>query len=304
MASVAVAYFARDPSSGSIYKDRPKMATTKVSFQALDRSRDKVQSGDEPRVWWKSSTIFTSCQASQGSRPQESRSSLSVRGLQAAIECDMKGHSVILLEKVSELKPLGDIISFSSNSGKIFERWENLVETLEPICHHSDGIDFFDWEGHFITRQTWDIEARWGRRINGHRGEIHQVVYEHARQRGIDIRSARTSPIILRLKPWPVSRVNGEQLVADCVFAAEGVKSRGRKIVLGFEDRPKPSGYAVYRTWFDSDELAKNERTKHLVINRDSHTGWVSEWKRVREHYRPHFLWLPHSSHGEPRSAG
>lgn len=33
-------------------------------------------------------------------------------GLTAAIECHRKGHEVTVFEKVAELKPLGDIISF------------------------------------------------------------------------------------------------------------------------------------------------------------------------------------------------
>lgn len=196
-------------------------------------------------------------------------------GLCAAIECDRKGHSVILLEKVAELKPLGDIISFSSNSGHIFERWEGVVDELEPISHHSDGLDFYDWMGNFATRQIWDVEKQWGRRINGHRGEIHDVVFRHAKARGIDIRLGQQVGDYFETDSEAGVIANGERLTADCVFAAEGVKSAGRKIVLGFEDRPKPSGYAVYRSWFTSDELAKNERTKHLVVNGDSHTGFV-----------------------------
>ncbi|KIX09902.1 uncharacterized protein Z518_00983 [Rhinocladiella mackenziei CBS 650.93] len=200
-------------------------------------------------------------------------------GLCAAIECDRKGHSVILLEKVPELKPLGDIISFSSNSGHIFERWEGVVEELEPISHHSGGLDFHDWMGNFCTRQVWDVEKQWGRRINGHRGEIHLIVLKHAKARGIDIRLGQQVTDYFESDTEAGVVVNGERMVADCVFAAEGVKSAGRKIVLGFEDRPKPSGYAVYRTWFPSDDLAKNERTKHLVVNGDSHSGWIGEDK-------------------------
>ncbi|ETI23633.1 hypothetical protein G647_05435 [Cladophialophora carrionii CBS 160.54] len=200
-------------------------------------------------------------------------------GLCAAIECNRKGHDVTLLEKVAQLKPLGDIISFSSNSGHIFERWEGVVEKLEPIIHHSDGLSFYDWKGTFATRQIWDVEKQWGRRINGHRGEIHLAVFEHAKARGIDIRLGQQISDYFETDTEAGVIVNGERLTADCVFAAEGVKSAGRKIVLGFEDRPKPSGYAVYRAWFSSDDLAKNERTKHLVNNGDSHTGWIGEDK-------------------------
>ena len=197
-------------------------------------------------------------------------------GLCAAIECDRKGHDVILLEKVADLKPLGDIISFASNSGHIFERWEGVVERLDPIIHHSKGLDFYDWKGNFATRQEWDVNKHWGRRINGHRGEIHLAVFEHAKARGIDIRLGQAITDYFETETEAGVTANGEKLTADCVFAAEGVKSAGRKIVLGYEDRPKASGYAVYRSWFSSDELAKNERTKHLVLNGDSHSGWVS----------------------------
>ena len=90
-------------------------------------------------------------------------------GLTAAIECHRKGHSVIVLEKFSELKSLGDIISFAANSGHIFERWEGVPEALDPINHKSDGITFMDWKGNFITRQTWEKEAGYGKKYNCHR---------------------------------------------------------------------------------------------------------------------------------------
>ena len=197
-------------------------------------------------------------------------------GLCAAIECDRKGHNVILLEKVKDLKPLGDIISFSSNSGRIFERWEGVVEQLDPIIHRSSGLNFHSWEGEFMTRQVWDVDEKYGRRINGHRAEIHEAVYRHALARGIDVRLGQNVTDYFETEDEAGVVSSGERLIADCVLGAEGVKSRGRKIVLGFEDSPKASGYAVWRAWFPAGELAKNERTKHLVNDGDTHNGWVS----------------------------
>lgn len=196
-------------------------------------------------------------------------------GLTAAIECDRKGHSVILLEKFPELKILGDVISFSSNSGRIFQRWEGVEEALDPINHKSTGLDFFDWTGNFITRQTWEKEKGFGKKFNGHRGEIHEVVFKHALARGIDIRLGQNVTDYFEENNYAGVVANGERLTADVVFAAEGVRSGGRKIVLGHEDLPKSSGYAVYRSWFSSQDLAKNPRTAHLVNNGDTHTGWI-----------------------------
>lgn len=196
-------------------------------------------------------------------------------GLTAAIECDRKGHSVILLEKFPEIKPLGDIISFSSNSGRIFQRWEGIEEELDPISHRSDGIDFMDWEGNFITRQTWDKEASYGKRINGHRGEIHEIVFKHALNRGIDIRLGQNVTDYFETDTEAGVVSNGERLTGDVVIAAEGVRSHGRKIVLGYEDKPRSSGYAIFRAWFPSEAIAKNDRIKDLVVNGDTHSGWI-----------------------------
>lgn len=44
-------------------------------------------------------------------------------GLTAAIECRKKGFSVILFEGNKTRRQLGDIISFGSNSGRIFRSW-------------------------------------------------------------------------------------------------------------------------------------------------------------------------------------
>jgi 2-polyprenyl-6-methoxyphenol hydroxylase-like FAD-dependent oxidoreductase len=199
-------------------------------------------------------------------------------GLCAAIECDRKGHRVTLLEKVAALKPLGDIISFASNSGRIFERWEGVVEALEPIIHKSEGLNFHSWEGEFMTRQIWEADAMYGRRINGHRAEIHRVVYEHALARGIDVRLGQNVTEYWETESDAGVVSNGERISADCVLAAEGVKSKARKIVLGYEDRPKASGYAVYRAWMSTEALAKNPSTKWFCHG-DTHNGWVGEDK-------------------------
>lgn len=196
-------------------------------------------------------------------------------GLTAAIECDRKGHSVILLEKVKELKPLGDLITFASNAGRVFEKWENVLETLDPLLYKSPGINYFDWKGQFVTRQDWAAEKSWGKSVSGHRGEIHHVVMRHALDRGIDVRLGQNVTEYFETADGAGVVSNGERIEGDCVLAAEGVKSPGRKIVLGYEDKPKASGYAVYRAWYDSELLAHNDTTKHLVNNGDTHTGWV-----------------------------
>ena len=112
-------------------------------------------------------------------------------GLAAAIECDRKGHSVTLLEKaddVDEITRLGDIISFDPNGSRAFERWPGVIEAMEKVVRQTTWLDMYNHEGKFVTRQSFAGERKWGRRINGHRGELHGIIYRHALARGIDVR--------------------------------------------------------------------------------------------------------------------
>lgn len=54
-----------------------------------------------------------------------------------------------------------------------------------------------------------------------------------------------------------------------------GSNQRPDNSFWGMMTSPNPSGYAVCRAWMSSEELAKNELTKDLVIHGDTHTGWL-----------------------------
>lgn len=197
-------------------------------------------------------------------------------GLTAAIECDRKGHDVLLLEKVAHLKPLGDIISFGQNSSRIFARWPGVMEQFDPIIHKSNAFHYHNWEGKFATTQSFLGEQEWGRRVNGHRAELHRILFEHAKERGIDVRLGQHTTDYFEDGREAGVVSNGTRYTADIVLSAEGVKSAGRKIVLGFDDKPKPSGYAVYRAWFSTEQLKQNPLTKRLVQG-DTHNGWIGQ---------------------------
>jgi 2-polyprenyl-6-methoxyphenol hydroxylase-like FAD-dependent oxidoreductase len=197
-------------------------------------------------------------------------------GLTAAIECHRKGHSVLLLESFPELKILGDIISFAPNSGRIFQRWPGVDAKLDPIIHKSDGLLYKTYLGETLTKQTWGSEARaYGKAYNGHRGEIHEIVYQYALDVGINIRLGHKVEDYFETDDEAGVIANGERFVGNVVLAADGVRSKGRTVVLGYEDKPKPSGYAIYRTWFDSAALAEDPDTAWMVTDGDKHCAWL-----------------------------
>lgn len=198
-------------------------------------------------------------------------------GIAAAIECDRKGHKPIILEKASAIEEItryGDIISFDPNGARNFERWPGVIEAMQKVARQTSWLDLYSWKGDFVTRQSFEGEKKWGPRINGHRGELYSIIHKHALDRGIEIRLGQRVTDYMEDDERAGVTVNGQEMHADVVIAAEGVRSRGRKIVLGYEDKPKSSGYAVYRSWFSGDAIKDNPMLKHLVDG-DSHSGFI-----------------------------
>jgi len=72
---------------------------------------------------------------------------------------------------------------------------------------------------------------------------------------------------------------SGENLQADLVVTADGVKSRARKYALGYLDQPRPSGYAIYRAWFNAKEQGVDIDlcTDFLCKDRDVLYGWIGK---------------------------
>ncbi|TKA74979.1 hypothetical protein B0A49_02554 [Cryomyces minteri] len=134
-----------------------------------------------------------------------------------------------------------------------------------------------------LTREPkyWDSEENFGKRFNGRRGEIHKILYQHALSLGIEIRPGQKVTDYFEDESSAGVVSNGERITGDVVLAADGVRSKARTTALGFEDKPKSSGYAVYRAWMMSDDLAKNSSTAELVDDRNVEESWSTPGDRA-----------------------
>lgn len=193
-------------------------------------------------------------------------------GLTAAIECHRQGHDVEIYESFPELKVLGDIISFGPNAGRIFRRWGDGVvadkmRTLSiDLTNH--GFKIHKWTGELMITQPTPPQDPTAPVFNGHRGELHEVVFNYARDTlGIPIHLgervlqyledddragivlANGDKVALRWIASTDLMLRGRQITADVVIGSDGVRSKARELVLGYVDQPKSSGYAVFRAW-------------------------------------------------------
>jgi 2-polyprenyl-6-methoxyphenol hydroxylase-like FAD-dependent oxidoreductase len=84
-----------------------------------------------------------------------------------------------------ELKSLGDIISFGPNAGRIFRRWSNgkIADRLKPLSINleSHGFKIHKWTGELVHTQIAHNPDPDAPVFNGHRGELHTVVFNYAR---------------------------------------------------------------------------------------------------------------------------
>ncbi|EPQ61262.1 FAD/NAD P-binding domain-containing protein [Gloeophyllum trabeum ATCC 11539] len=197
-------------------------------------------------------------------------------GLSCAIESKRKGHKVLVLEKFEELKVLGDIISFGSNVGRIFERW-GLHDKFWPVCTHVDKLTLHNSQGDILVEQKMENPLYGAYSYNGHRGDLHSMLFDYAQSLGIEIRLGQDVSEYWETDSEAGVISNGERISADAVVGADGVRSRARKLVLGYEDKPKSSGYAIYRAWFDCEEqgVDKDPLTKFMCENGDTFHGWI-----------------------------
>ncbi|KIJ64201.1 hypothetical protein HYDPIDRAFT_175598 [Hydnomerulius pinastri MD-312] len=199
-------------------------------------------------------------------------------GLACAIECTRKGHEVIVLEKVKELKIQG---SLGPNASRILARW-GLHDRLWSICGHHHGLTLHNYLGEQIRYQEFELPSFGAYPYNGHRAEIHQVLYEYAESLGVQIKLGEEVETYWEDAERGVSGVtttNGEVYEADLVVASDGVRSPARKYVLGYTDTPRPSGYAVYRAWFDAAEqgIDNDPLTSFFCVNGDVLYGWIGQ---------------------------
>ncbi|OCL15377.1 putative MAK1-like monooxygenase [Glonium stellatum] len=203
-------------------------------------------------------------------------------GLTAAIECQRQGHDVEIYESFPELKALGDIISFGANGGRIFYRWANGAITARmralSIDLSSYGFRIHKYDtGEVVVTQKTPLLDPTAPVFNGHRGELHTTVFEYARDElKIPIHlGKRVVEYFEDSEKAGIVLEDGSKVESDVVIGADGVRSKARHLVLGYDDKPKSSGYAVWRAWFSNKDMIADPLTAEFCTNGDTFNGWI-----------------------------
>ncbi|KAH8427321.1 FAD-dependent oxidoreductase [Aspergillus melleus] len=193
---------------------------------------------------------------------------LGIAGLTAAIECHRKGLRVIGLEKKPDINLLGDIIGLSGNSVRILAAWKDS-DTLdglitEDITCDVSALELLDTEGTRRFAMPYNPQNP----IQGHlfrRTGLVNMLYQHARQLGIDLRFGVPVDGYWENKTEAGVYANDEKISGHCVVAADGTHSKARVIITGENPPPDDTGVIAYRTIFDAHEIADVPEAQWLL---------------------------------------
>ncbi|KIX08528.1 uncharacterized protein Z518_03184 [Rhinocladiella mackenziei CBS 650.93] len=189
---------------------------------------------------------------------------LGYAGVTAAIECHRKGHKVAIYEQTHGVSTLGDMIGLSPNSAKIIAKWDNGKIHEQIIPHAGQYI-----ENNIYRHDTGEVLYR--QPMAGYssfqgylapRPLLMKLFVDHCRKLGIPVFFGQRVTEVFEDENEAGIILQGTKtrIKADCVLACDGVHSKARGIITGWQDRPYPTGYATYRAWYSAELIRDNPK--------------------------------------------
>ena len=198
-------------------------------------------------------------------------------GLVAAVELFRKGHNVKVLEARSGIEDIGilvhhfisltglildigDFIGIGLSAMRQFEKWPDMSAIYESILY-KPAFSMYKIDGEFLGGPYKDGYG-WPPPPVA-RPKLHHALFNYVRSLGIQVlfskRVVEYSEDLEKNKASVVTDI-GDRFEADLVIAADGIGTKSWPITLGAPEKPKSSGYAVYRTAFPTKIAFQNPK--------------------------------------------
>lgn len=218
-------------------------------------------------------------------------------GLTAAIECQLRGFHSILVEAYAGASSHGDLLDFVPNAGRVFMSWDNGrigAQLMAAGVNRAKKLEFFNQDGLRLKDEPWPQGTELQGVFAGHRGAMHKIVYDYAKELGIEMHF--NSKVVEYLdndyERGVVIAGTGERILGDVVLACDGPKSLARTQLLHLPESRVSSGYAIFRAYFEiTDEMlqdpfladltSKDHDTTRFWVGKDMH-GFIYTWNQGR----------------------
>lgn len=158
------------------------------------------------------------------------------------------------------------------------ESWGNVLEDIKNTSATPEVLDIMSKDGKVLLEQSLHKEYDGYPNAYGKRALIQAKLYEYALSLGVQVRLGSVAVDVFETSDSAGCSVAGKTFQADILIAADGVHSKTRKHVTGVGDRPKKSGFAVYRSWFPLDVLSDDPITANIVKSEKAlFKIWIAE---------------------------
>lgn len=170
----------------------------------------------------------------------------------------------------------GDIILFGPNATRIVGKYaKGLLEELMKVASQPESMVIMDKDGKVLYEDQVEQEHDGWPNAYGYRGHTQNVMFEFAKQVGVKFIYNSTVTQYFEDDERAGIVVDGVSHEADLVIGADGIHSKARYFLTGKQDKPVPSGFALYRAWFPLDVLRKNPITRPIA---DADFPWFHIW--------------------------
>ncbi|KAK5114754.1 hypothetical protein LTR85_010067 [Meristemomyces frigidus] len=199
-----------------------------------------------------------------------------IGGLTAAIALRRAGHNVTVYEKSSLSHEIGQGITISPHGGRILQRLGMDFQKARTTDYV--GTNIVDASTLQTKAPSLD-QSRWGEQYGigmqtAYRIDLHATLLELARSpdgQGPQVKVlAQAGVLEFDADDAAITLENGEIIKADLLIAADGVRSKAARHVVG-DDCPEveSSGTIVYRFTLPTERILKDPDTAHLLAAGD-----------------------------------
>jgi salicylate hydroxylase len=148
-----------------------------------------------------------------------------------------------------------------------------MKNELELYATKPKQLNMIGWKGNIISSMDFHASAAqypgtfyW----DFHRANLHKCLLNRAVELGATVKcNSRVTDVRVDKDGLSAAVVlhDGSELKADLVVGADGINSKLREIMLGYEDPPTPTGDLAYRLLLSTSQILEDPSLAHLVTD-------------------------------------
>jgi 2-polyprenyl-6-methoxyphenol hydroxylase-like FAD-dependent oxidoreductase len=168
-----------------------------------------------------------------------------IAGIVLAVLLERKGHTVTIIEKSSEWKPVGGGITLTLNGVKVLEKLD-LAKEIELRANQINKINIVNQGGKILSSFCLDAYTEeYARTFTILRSDLHKLLEGHLQKTQIHLKTNFTSIENVGEKVRVVWS-NGVTKYYDLVAGCDGINSAVRRHLFNIHEN-KYAGYAAWR---------------------------------------------------------